>query len=215
MKKTVSVIIVLSFLFLFVSCNSDKKSENFYDEYPTGEEIETVEIKKNPVATITLENGSEIVVELYYYSAPNTVANFIALAKEGVYDGMAFNMVRNSCIVMMGAAEGEYDSPYYIMDEYGEGENEISHQAGVISMIRTSSSDTVTGQFFILTDEQEHFDGRYNAFGYVTDGMDIIEEIAASELDTDDKLVSPYIIKSVKVNTYGVDFPMPTIIKKG
>lgn len=216
MKKVISIFLIFSMLFVFVACSDSPDPDGtFYDEYPTGDEIVTVDVDKNPVATVTLEDGSQIVIELFYHSAPNTVANFIALAQEGVYDGMAFNMVRNSCIVMMGAAEGDYDPPYYIMDETADDENEISHQAGVVSMIRTSSSDTVTGQFFILTQEQDHFDGKYNAFGYVTEGLDIIEKIAASELDENDRLVAPYIIQSVTVQTYGVTFPKPTIIPRG
>lgn len=217
MKKIISLILIISVLFTFASCSQNNGSydSDFYEDYPTGDVVETIEIKKNPVATITLEDGTEIVMELYYYSAPNTVASFIAFAEEGVYDGMAFNMVRNSCIVMTGAAEGEFDTPYYIMDEYVEGEeNKVSHTYGVVSMSRTSYSDTVTGQFFVLTKDQKHFDGKYNAFGYITEGMDIIEKIAASEIDDDNKLVNPYIIKSVKIDTHGKKFPKPNIIKK-
>lgn len=216
MKKTVSLFLVFVMMFVFASCNNDSSYDSdFFEEYPTGDEIVTVKVKKNPVATITLEDGSEIVIELHYYSAPNTVASFIAFAQEGVYDGMAFNMVRNSCIVMTGAAEGEFDAPYYIMDEYVDGEeNQVSHTYGAVSMSRTSYSDTVTGQFFMLTKDQTHFDGQFNAFGYVIEGMDIVEKIAASEIDDNNKLVSPYIIKSVKVDTKGVKFPKPNIIRK-
>lgn len=215
MKKAISLLFAFAIIFVFASCGDSTDNTDFYEEYPTGDEVETIKIKKNPVATVTLEDGSEIVIELYYYSAPNTVASFIAFAEEGVYDGMAFNMVRNSCIVMTGAAEGNFSSPYYIMDEYVEGEeNQVSHTYGAVSMSRTSHSDTVTGQFFVLTKDQTHFDGQYNAFGYVIEGMDVIEKIAASELDEDDRLVSPYIIKSVKVKTYGTDFPKPNIIRK-
>ncbi len=218
MKKIVSIILVFSMLFVFAAC--DKNENNSYDadffkEYPTGDEIVTVKVKKNPVATVTLADGSKIVIELHYNSAPNTVASFIAFAEEGVYDGMAFNMVRNSCIVMTGYAEGEFDAPYYIMDEYVDGEEDkVSHTYGAVSMSRTSHSDTVTGQFFVLTKDRTHFDGQYNAFGYVIEGMDIIEKIAASETDDENKLVSPYIIKSVKIDKNGVKFPKPNIIRK-
>lgn len=219
MKKIISFLLIFAVVFTFASCSTDDNSlsydPDFYEDYPTGDEVETIKIKKNPVATVTLEDGSEIEIELYYYSAPNTVASFIAFAQEGVYDGMAFNMVRNGCIVMTGAAEGNFSAPYYIMDEYIDGEeNEVSHTYGAVSMSRTSYSDTVTGQFFVLTKDQTHFDGDYNAFGYVTKGMDVIEKIAASELDEDNKLVNPYVIKSVKVDTHGKNFPKPNIIKK-
>ena len=213
MKRTVSILLILMMIFSLCACTDNSDTE-FYEEFPTGEEIETIEIKKNPVATVKLSNGSKIKIELYYYSAPNTVADFIALADAGVYDGMAFNIVRNNCIVMMGSLDEDYESPYYVMDEAGKYENALSHEEGVVSMIRTSSSDTVTGQFFILTRAQKHFDSRYTSFGKVIEGMDIINEIAAAERNEDDYLISPYVIDSVKVSTYGADIPLPNIIPK-
>ena len=212
MKKILSLFSALVLIFILSSCGGGDKP--FYEEFPTGEEIETIKISKNPQATVTLQDGSKIEIELYYYTAPNAVADFIALAKEGVYDGMAFNEVRNKCIVMTGAAEGMFTPPYYVMDEIqpGDSENSLSHKAGVVSMIRTSGSNTLTGQFFILTRDQTHFDSRFTSFGVVTSGMDVVEKIAASELNDDGKLASPYIIESVKVNTNGNKFPNPTII---
>lgn len=211
MKKIISFAMIILCFFTLCACNKTDDS-NFYDEFPTGDEIITVEVKKNPVATVTLENGSKIKIELYYYSAPNTVADFIALAKADIYEGMAFNIVRNNCIVMMGSLDENYQIPYYVMDEAGENENALSHEAGVVSMIRTTDSNTVTGQFFILTKDQKHFDSRFTSFGKVIEGMDIINEIAAAERDENDNIVSPYVIKSVKIDTHGVDFPLPTII---
>lgn len=212
MKRNLSLLLILVMIFSFSACNK-KTDGNFYDEYPTGEEIETINIKKNPVATIKLTNGEKIKVELYYYSAPNTVADFIALANEGVYDSMAFNIVRNDCIVMMGSLDEDYQIPYYVMDEAGKYENALSHERGVVSMIRTTDSDTVTGQFFILTKDQTHFDSRFTSFGKVIEGMDIVDEISNAQRNEDDYLISPYIIESVKVSTFGADFPLPTIIK--
>lgn len=212
MKRNLSLLLILVMIFSFSACNK-KTDGNFYDEYPTGEEIETINIKKNPVATIKLTNGEKIKVELYYYSTPNTVADFIALANEGVYDSMAFNIVRNDCIVMMGSLDEDYQIPYYVMDEAGKYENALSHERGVVSMIRTTDSDTVTGQFFILTKDQTHFDSRFTSFGKVIEGMDIVDEISNAQRNEDDYLISPYIIESVKVSTFGADFPLPTIIK--
>lgn len=210
---TLSAVLIIACVFLFVSCTGgNENGGSFYDEYPTGDEIETVEVEKNPTATVTLTDGAKIEIELHYETAPNAVTDFIVLAKEGVYDSMAFNEVRNNCIVMLGSAEGEFTPPYYVKDEINEGENKLSHTKGVVSMIRTSDSDTLTGQFFILTKDQTHFDSRFTSFGTVISGMEKIEEIAAAEKDDKNKLVSPYVIKSVKVDTYGVKFPNPTII---
>ncbi|MCD7774228.1 MAG: peptidylprolyl isomerase [Clostridiales bacterium] len=214
MKKSIGVILCVLLAFVLSSCGGSDENANFYDEFPTGDEIETVEVETNPVATITLEDGSEIVIELSYYTAPNTVADFIAMAQAGAYDGMAFNEVRNDCIVMLGSVDGEYNPPYYVMDELSDDDNEyaLSHTAGVVSMIRTSSSNTSTGRFFILTEDQTHFDNLFTSFGTVTSGMDVIEAIAEAERDDDNMIVSPYVIKSVDIKTYGVDFPNPTII---
>lgn len=212
MKRISSLILVFLAIISFCSCNK-KNDGNFYDEFPTGEDVETIEVKKNPIATVKLTDGSKIKIELYYYSAPNTVADFIALANEGVYDSMAFNMVRNDCIVMMGSLDENYKIPYYVMDEAGKYENAISHERGVVSMIRTTDRNTVTGQFFILTEDQKHFDSRFTSFGKVIEGMDIVDEIASAHRNEDDYIISPYIIESVKVSTFGVDFPLPNIIK--
>lgn len=211
MKKIISILLAVFCICTLCACNKTDDS-NFYDEFPTGEEINTIEIKKNPVATVTLENGSKIKIELYYYSAPNTVADFIALAKADVYEGMAFNIVRKDCIVMMGSTDENYEAPYYVMDEAGKSENALSHEAGVVSMIRTTTSNTVTGQFFILTEDQTHFDKTFTSFGKVIEGMEIVEEIAAAEKNDNDELINPYVIKSVKIDTHGVKFPLPTII---
>lgn len=217
MKKWIPCLLLVVILVFSSSCSKSDGNENFYEEFPTGSEIETIGIEENPTATITLEDGSKIKMELYYYSAPNAVTDFIAMAKQGVYDGMAFNEVRNQCIVMLGAADGDYDPPYYLMDEIPEdgSAQKLSHEAGVVSMIRTSNADTLTGQFFILTKDQKHFDSRFTSFGKVTEGMEIVEKIAASSLNEDGKLAEPYIIKSVKVDTNGNKFPDPHIIPKG
>lgn len=218
MKKSVFCFLLAAILLLTSSCSkSPDNNKNFYDEFPTGTEIETIEIEENPTATITLEDGSKIEIELYYYSAPNAVSDFIAMANAGVYDGMAFNEVRNKCIVMLGAAEGDFDPPYYLMDEVPEEDSaqKLSHEAGVVSMIRTSNADTITGQFFILTRDQKHFDSWFTSFGKVTEGMDIVQKIGSSTLDEDGKIAKPYVIKSVKVDAKGYQFPDPHIIPKG
>lgn len=211
MKKTLAILVLFVFCFTLTACNSDKA---FYEEYPTGEDVETIAIEKNPVATITLEDGSKIVVELKYDAAPNAVQDFIALAKEGVYSNLSFNLVRNKCILMTGNADhSDFKPPYYVKDETEN--NNLSHVRGTVSMIRTSSKNTLTGQFFILTDDQTHFDSRFTAFGTVTEGMEVLDAIAAAERDADGKLTAPFAIKSVKVDTFGKKFPNPTIIPIG
>ena len=213
MKRVSALLIIFAICFSLCAC-SKTPAEDFFAEYPTGEEIITVEVEKNPEATITLTDGSVIKIELYYDAAPNAVVNFIAYAKENVYNTMCFSEVRNNCILMTGFVDSEKTSPYYVKDEIQDSENPVlSHERGVVSMVRTTSNDTLTGQFFILTKDQKHFDATFTPFGKVIEGMDVVDALAAAE-NTDGKFTSPVGIKSVKLNTYGVKFPDPTIILK-
>ena len=221
MKRAFSIFIIAVMILGLCACgNNEEKTDEYYDnsffeEFPTGDEIFTIEVEKNPQAEITLTDGSKIVIELCYEAAPNAVANFIAFADEKIYNKMGFTDVRNNCIVMTGAMEGEFSAPYYVQDEADNNNPEkLSHVRGTVSMIRTSHSDTLTGQFFILTKDQTHFDSRFTSFGTVIEGMENVDKIAASEKNEDGKVNEPIGIKSVKVKTFGADFPLPTIILK-
>lgn len=220
MKKVIAAVLTFVLLFGLCACNSNTETPDkhydadFYEEYPTGDEIHTVEVKKNPVAVVTLTDGSEIEIELRYDVAPNAVSNFIAFADEKIYNKMGFTKVKNNCIVMSGAMQGEFDPPYYVQDEITEGKSDLSHVRGTVSMIRMSKSDTLTGQFFILTKDQVHFDSNFTAFGTVTKGLENIDKLAAAEKDENDNVVAPVGIASVSVKTYGEKFPLPTIIYK-
>lgn len=221
MKRSISFFVAAVLLLSLCACgNNDESPDEFYDnsffeEFPTGDEIFTVEVEKNPQAELTLSDGSKIVIELCYEAAPNAVANFIAFADEKIYNKLGFTDVRNDCIVMTDAMEGEFSAPYYVMDELQpDSDNKLSHVRGTVSMIRMSNSDTLTGQFFILTKDQKHFDSRFTAFGTVIEGMENIDKIASSEKSEDGKLTAPIGIEKVSVKTFGVRMPLPTIIYK-
>lgn len=213
MKKFICLLLVIIIGISLTSCKKEPEG-NFYEEYPTGDEIITVEVEKNPEAVITLTNDSVIKIELYYDVAPNAVTNFIAFAREKVYNTMCFSEVRNNCILMTGYQSPDASAPYYVMDEIQDKNNTtLTHERGVVSMIRTSNFDTLTGQFFILTKDQKHFDNTFTAFGKVIEGMDVVDALITAE-NTEGKFNEPVAIKSVKINDFGVDFPNPTIIKK-
>lgn len=221
MKKIFSLVLAFVLLFGLCACGSgDEKKDEFYDagffeEFNTGDEIVTVELKKNPQAELTLTDGSKIVIELCYDVSPNAVSNFVAFADEKIYEKMGFTDVRNNCIVMTGAMEGEFSPPYYVQDEVKtDSENKLPHVRGTVSMIRTSSADTLTGQFFILTKDQTHFDSRFTSFGTVIEGLENIDKIAASEKDDSGKISAPIGIKEINVKTFGEKIPKPTIILK-
>ena len=188
----------------------------FYAEYPTGGEIVTVDVEKNPVATVKLSDGTSFDIELCYYAAPNTVADFIALAEAGQYNGMAFNQVKKGYnYVMLNNADGVYTPTYYIQRELGKDSGHpLSHTRGVVSMqpVRIGD-DTVTGQFFVVTTDAAFLDKNFSAFGKISDeDMAIFDKIVAMEPNSDGMIENPISIKSVKVETYGVDFPKPVII---
>ena len=169
---------------------------------------------ENPVVTITMENGKQIVIELYPDKAPNTVNNFISLVKSGFYDGLKFHRVVPDFVIQGGSpnGDGRGGPGYSIKGEFrsnGFKGNDLSHQPGVISMARSESYDSAGSQFFICAGRSAAgLDGDYAAFGMVTSGMD--EVYAISKLNTNDGPPStPQIMKTVTVNTFGAEYPEP------
>ena len=136
---------------------------------------------QNPVVTITMENGDVITAELYPDVAPVSVNNFISLIKKGFYDGLIFHRVIRGFMIQGGDPEGtgRGGSDETIKGEFSENgvKNDISHERGVISMARSSDPDSASSQFFIVHEDSTFLDGEYACFGYVTDGMDVVDAI--------------------------------------
>ena len=171
-------------------------------------------MKKNPVATITMENGKTIVLELYPDKAPNTVNNFIALANGEFYDNLCFHRVIAGFMIQGGdpAGSGMGGPGYTIAGEFkmnGFTANDIKHARGVISMARSMMPNSAGSQFFIMHENSSHLDGQYAAFGKVIEGMETVDEIAATQTDFHDKPVRPQIMKTVRVETFGEEYPAP------
>ena len=153
---------------------------------------------KNPIATITMENGAVMTAELYPDKAPNTVANFISLANKGFYDGLIFHRVIPGFMIQGGCPKGNGTGGpgYDIKGEFagnGFAQNDLKHTTGVLSMARAMHPDSAGSQFFIMVAPAPHLDGQYAAFGQVTDGVE--EAIRISELPTDwnDKPKAPVV----------------------
>ena len=168
-------------------------------------------IQEDPVATLTMEDGSIIVIELYPDIAPNTVSNFIELARAGFYDGLIFHRVIPGYIIQGGCplGRGVGGPGYSIKGEFAANdfENELSHQAGVISMARAPNDfDSAGSQFFIAVGDATSLDGDYAAFGQVLSGLEVAEEISLVEKDEDDKPLVPQRIKTVTINTHGRNY---------
>ena len=174
----------------------------------------------NPQVTITMENGEEIHLELYPDVAPITVANFVDLANSGYYDGLIFHRVINGFMIQGGDPNGDGTGGpgFTIKGEFSANgvKNDLSHTRGVISMARKGTGNNTAGsQFFIVQTDSPHLDGQYAAFGRVIDeeSMKVVDEIAATSTDANDKPLSEWRIKSITVDTQGYTYK-PTRIEQ-
>ncbi|MBQ0058449.1 MAG: peptidylprolyl isomerase [Lachnospiraceae bacterium] len=167
----------------------------------------------NPVVTITMENGGVMKVELYPDIAPNTVNNFIDLVKKGFYDGIIFHRVIAGFMIQGGDPQGiGIGGPgYSIKGEFtGNGfKNILSHSRGVISMARAMDPNSAGSQFFLMHKDSTYLDGQYAAFGRMTDGYDVLDAIATTETGFQDRPLEDQRIKTMTVDTFGVDYPAP------
>lgn len=167
----------------------------------------------NPIVTITMENGDVMKAELYPETAPNTVNNFISLVRKGFYDGLGFHRIISGFMIQGGdpAGNGTGGPGYSIRGEFsGNGfRNDLSHEPGVLSMARASDPDSAGSQFFIMHKSADYLDGQYAAFGKIIEGMDVVNKIAEVPTDWSDRPTEPQVIKSMTVDTLGVDYPEP------
>ena len=170
----------------------------------------------NPIATITMENGGVMKLELYPEIAPNTVRNFIDLVKKEFYNGLIFHRVISGFMIQGGDPDGRGTGGpgYSIKGEFsGNGfPNDLKHTRGVISMARSMRPDSAGSQFFIMHQDSPHLDGQYAAFGKLLEGEDVLDAIAATRTGWGDKPVEPQRMKTVTVDTFGVDYPAPDTI---
>ena len=168
---------------------------------------------QNPLVTITMEDGSVMKAELYPDIAPNSVNNFISLINKKFYDGLIFHRVINGFMLQGGDPEGTgMGGPgYCIKGEFSSNgfKNDLKHTTGVLSMARTMFPDSAGSQFFIMHKDIPSLDGEYAAFGKVIEGLDTVNTIAQTPTDYNDRPVSDQKIKSMTVDTFGVEYPEP------
>ena len=157
----------------------------------------------NPIVTITMENGDVMKAELYPEIAPNTVNNFISLIKKGYYDGLIFHRVISGFMIQGGCPDGTgMGGPGYdIKGEfaYNGFANDLKHTEGVLSMARAMHPDSAGSQFFIMHKNSPHLDGQYAAFGKMTDGFEVLDEIAMTKTGYADRPMFDMVIKSIRV----------------
>lgn len=167
----------------------------------------------NPIVTIEMENGKKIVAELYPDIAPQSVRNFISLANAGFYNGLIFHRCIYGFMIQGGCPDGTgMGGPgYCIKGEFlmNGVKNTLSHKRGVLSMARAGHPNSAGSQFFIMHADAKHLNNQYAAFGKVTEGMDVVDAIAAVKTDYNDRPQTEQKMKSVTVETFGVEYPEP------
>lgn len=195
-KKIIGMITIVSMMVLLSACGTKENASN--GEVSQGEqEIQPSETTQTDEllsglhhATIEIQDYGTISVELDADKAPISVTNFLKLAQEGFYDGLTFHRIIEG--FMMQGGDGALANPVRecetIKGEFQENgwENDIAHKRGVISMARTPEMDSASSQFFIMHQDSPHLDGKYAAFGWVTEGMDIVDEICSNVPVQDD-----------------------------
>ena len=168
---------------------------------------------QNPIVTFTMENGDVMKAELYPDVAPNTVNNFISLVQKGFYDGLIFHRVIAGFMIQGGDPEGSgMGGPGYSIKgefNYNGVENNLKHSRGVLSMARAQHPDSAGSQFFIMHADAPHLDGQYAAFGKLVEGEDVLDSIASIDTDWSDRPRTPQVMKTVTVDTFGVDYAEP------
>ena len=189
MKKILSFILVAILLLLCLSSCTEEKNE-----------------LPNTVI-IDVKDYGKITVELYPDVAPITVENFKKLVSEGFYDGLIFHRVIENFMIQGGCPEGtglggKTDANGNRINIKGEFaingvKNNLEHTRGVISMARSQLVNSASSQFFICHQDAPHLDGKYAAFGKVTDGMDVVDAIAVVKTNDNDKPLEDVVINSI------------------
>ncbi len=152
---------------------------------------------------IKMNDGGIIRLELNKDAAPLSVENFLDLVGEGFYDGLTFHRIIPGFMIQGGdpTGDGTGGPGHHIAGEFSKNgwNNPISHHRGVISMARASDPDSAGSQFFIVHEDSLFLDGSYAAFGQVLEGMDVVDAIAATPTDGDDRPLQPVVMESVRV----------------
>lgn len=205
MKKSLALCFVaLMGLAMLTAC-----SDNTAVEETVETEVETtvsVEDLYTPThtATMTIADLGTIELELYGNLAPISVENFVSLAESGFYDGLIFHRVISGFMIQGGDPDGigTGGSGTTITGEFSANgiANDLSHTRGVLSMARSNAYDSASSQFFIMHADYTGLDGSYAAFGMVTEGMDVVDAIAAMETNSSDKPVEDVVITSIVID---------------
>ncbi len=209
LKNIIGLIFLMTTLIIVAGCNQVNGGSNTAKK-------EAEAIQTTPIVTMIVKEYGTVTLELYPDMAPNTVNNFITLANEGFYDGLTFHRIIKDFMIQGGdpSGDGTGGPNYSIPGEFSDNgyeANTLLHTKGVISMARAMDPDSAGSQFFIMTADTPNLDGSYAAFGKVTSGLDIVEQIGNVETDGSDRPIKEVVIESIRVDTNGV--AVPPVIK--
>ncbi|MBI9014806.1 MAG: peptidylprolyl isomerase [Clostridiales bacterium] len=150
--------------------------------------------------------------------APNTINSFITLANEGYYDGLIFHRIIKDFMIQGGDPEGTgaggpgytLKDEFFVIDELMV--TYLSHTRGIISMAKTQAPNSAGSQFFITHGDSSFLDGQYSSFGYVVEGMDVVDALATVEVDKNDRPLEDVVIKTISVELNGYELTAPETI---
>ncbi len=184
-KKWYSIALAVCMMLVVAGCSQEYEAGKEKQEVP----VQAEESSTSYTATIDVENYGTITVDLDADTAPKTVENFVTLANEGFYDGLTFHRIMKGFMIQGGDPDGDGTggSEQTIKGEFSDNgiENNLSHTRGAISMARSDDYDSASSQFFIVHEDSTYLDGSYACFGYVTDGMDVVDAICEDAEPTD------------------------------
>ena len=211
MKKALSFILTIATVALLTGCGGkDNNGEPSPESTGAAESSETQSeiLSGKHHVEITVKDYGTISVELDADEAPISVTNFVKLAEEGFYDGLTFHRIIDGFMIQGGdpLGTGMGGSDETIKGEFSANgvENNLSHTRGAISMARAQNYDSARSQFFIVHEDSTFLDGQYACFGYVTEGIEVVDAICEAVPVTDnngtvEKANQP-VIESIKVN---------------
>ena len=177
-KIGIAAAIILA-LFVVTGCQKQEETPKKSEQKKTEASEELLSGTHH--AEIQVKDYGTITVELDADTAPITVTNFVNLAKDGFYDNLTFHRIMDGFMIQGGDPNGDGTggADQTIKGEFSSNgvENEISHTRGTISMARAHDPDSASSQFFIVQEDSDYLDGNYAAFGHVTSGMEIVDQI--------------------------------------
>ena len=167
----------------------------------------------NPIVTITMADGGVMKAELYPEIAPNTVNNFLSLVNKGYYDGLIFHRVIAGFMIQGGdpTGTGMGGPGYSLRGEFSQNgfKNDLKHSRGVLSMARSMNPNSAGSQFFIMHVDYPYLDGQYASFGKVIEGLDVVDRIAQTATDRQDRPLKEQKIATMTAELFGESYPEP------